>query len=45
MHDKLGFRDYSHSFEINEGRFDETYGTEGWSPRPRDQAPAGCARS
>ncbi|MGH7059360.1 MAG: hypothetical protein ACREFH_03135 [Stellaceae bacterium] len=28
--DKLGFRDYPDAFEINEGRIDETYETEGF---------------
>jgi hypothetical protein len=30
LRDKLGFRDYPDAFEINEGRIDETYETEGF---------------
>jgi hypothetical protein len=43
LRDKLGFRDYPHSFEISEGRVDETCETEGFVTVPRDQVPgSGC---
>lgn len=45
LRDKLGFRDYPHSFEITWGRIDETYETDGFVTVPRDQVPVGCARS
>lgn len=45
LRDKLGFRDYPHSFEITWGRIDETFETEGFVTVPRDQVPAGRAGS
>ncbi len=43
LRDQLGFRDYPHSFEINWGRIDETYETEGFITVPPDQVPASRA--
>lgn len=45
LRDQLGFRDYPHSFEINEGRVDETYETEGFVTVPRDQVPGSAVGS
>jgi hypothetical protein len=43
LRDQLGFRDYPYSFEINWGRVDETYETDGFVTVPRDQVPGrGC---
>ncbi len=39
LSDKLGFRDYPGGFEINEGRIDETYETEGFVTVPGDPQP------
>lgn len=45
LRDKLGFRDYPHSFEITCGRIDETYETEGFVTVPREQVPTGSTQS
>lgn len=45
LRDQLGFLDYPHSFEINEGRVDETYETEGFVTVPRDQVPGSAVGS
>ncbi len=43
LRDQLGFRDYPHGFEINWGRIDETYETEGFVTVSPDQVPASRA--